>query len=84
MDETRNESRGGRDKFSWDDVNDRKAFYLGNSIKINRGKPSDWYLNKSTVPTESKEEIKAERRRMIEQEKAQRVQKNRPIREKEL
>ena len=83
MDETRKESRGGRDEFSWDDVrnSDRRAFYLGNSIKVNRDKSSDWYLDKSTVPKESKEEIEAERKRIIEQEKLQRLrqtQRNRP------
>ena len=80
MDEIRNESRGGRDQFSWDDVRkkDRRAFYLGNSIKINREKSSDWYLDKSTIPKETKEEIETERKLAIEQEKLQRQHQSRP------
>lgn len=78
-DESRPGSRGGRDQFSWDAIKEdkRRAYYLGNSLKApyNRGdaRLGDWYKSETIIPRgQTKEELEAERRAVIEAERQQR------------
>ena len=74
-DEIRAGARGGRGLFSWEDVerDKRRAFYLGNSVKLG----SDPKYAKSTLGLTDKKwaEAEAERRALIEKEKQQRQSK---------
>jgi hypothetical protein len=60
-------SRGGKEKFSWDDVkNDRQRMnYLGNSVKVpdNRHKDLFWYAKKDKGASDLEKELREQKER---------------------